>query len=131
MSAWRGVRDGICHLLEQILSKQVFCFQSLVAVFPKNLNSYYLGPMCENHARLSYIFFGDRSVPSINGTSLNRLSDRIVKGYNYEPYPFIMILSSKCNFWNDSEFRIYVHVKICLQDSTGLVATILCSTPKH
>ena len=60
-----------------------------------------------------HTFFRDRSVSSIHGTSLNRLSERIVQGYNYEPYPFIMILSSKCNFWNDPEFRIYVHVKIC------------------
>ena len=57
-------------------------------------------------------FFGNHSVSPIYRSRLNRLSERIAKGYNYEPYPYIMLLSSKRNCSNDSKFRIYVHVKI-------------------
>ena len=43
---------------------------------------------------------------------LTRLSERTAKGYNYEPYPYIMLLSSKCNCSNESKLCIYVPVKI-------------------
>ena len=62
---------------------------------------------------LAFIYiFGDRSVSPIYRSWLNRLSERIAKGYNYQHYPYIMLLSSKCIFLNDSTFRIYIHVKI-------------------
>ena len=59
ISAWRGGRDDICHLHEQIQLKQVFCFQSLFALFSQDLFSDYLGPTCGKNAWLLYIFFGD------------------------------------------------------------------------
>ena len=62
---------------------------------------------------LAFIYiFGERSVSPAYRSWLNRLSERIANGYNYQPYPYIMLLSSKCNFSNDSTFRIYIHVKI-------------------
>ena len=42
-----------------------------------------------------------------NYSLLKSLSERIAKGYSYEPYPYIMLLSSICNVSNDSNLHIY------------------------
>ena len=84
----------------------------LFAIFSKDLFSVYLGPTCGKHTWLLYIFFWNHSVSPTYHSWLNRLSERIAKGHNYESCPYIMLLSSKCNCSNDSKFRIYVHVKI-------------------
>ena len=54
------LRLSLINRLSQ--TESTLCLQRLVAMFPKDLFSEYLGPMCEKHALLLYMFFGDRSV---------------------------------------------------------------------
>ena len=61
ISAWRGVRDDICHLHEQIQSKQVFCFQSLLYFQRISLFRLFRSHVWKTYLTFTY-FFRNHSV---------------------------------------------------------------------
>ena len=102
-----GMTSAICTI--RFSQNKSSVFKEMCLLYFQRISSDYLGPTCGKHAWLLYIF---SEAVRFRRSWLNWLSERIAKGYNYEPYPYIMLLSSKCNFSNDSKYGIYVHVKI-------------------
>ena len=130
ISAWRGVRDDICHLHEQIQSKQVFCFQSFFAIFSKDLFSDYFGPTCGKHAWLLYIFsetvrFRQPTVVDWIGWVKEQLRVTII-----HPIPTSCYCHQNVIFQTIQRFASTYMLKSVLQYSRGL-ETILRSTLNH
>ena len=130
ISAWRGVRDDICHPHKQIQSKQVFCLQSLFAIFSKNLFSDYSGLTCGKQAWLLYIFsstvrFRQPTLVDWIGWVKEQLRVTIINPIPTSCYchQYVILQTIQC-------FASTYMLKSILQDSIGLV-TILCSTLNH
>ena len=109
-------------------TESTLCLQHLVAVFPKDLVFFcleYLCSMCEKHALLLYMFFGERSVLQTYCIDL-KLSPKNSSGVTV-----INPISTLCYCHQNVIFQtilssMYTNLlKSVLQDSIGLVTTLL------